>query len=73
MNFMMGFLEAILQKKSQHKTFCKHVIITPPSLMMPMIITRVMLYVKLMHKGLLWVAFYTPYDLKNLLKNGELI
>jgi hypothetical protein len=53
MNFMMGFLEAILQKKSQHKTFCKHVIITPPSLMMPMIITRVMLYVKLMHKGLL--------------------
>jgi hypothetical protein len=40
---------------------------------MPMIITKVVMYVKLMHNGLLIVAFYTPYHLWDLLKNGELI
>jgi hypothetical protein len=38
-----------------------------------MIIVGIVMYVKFMHKGLLWMAFYTPYHLKDLLKNGELI
>jgi hypothetical protein len=40
---------------------------------MPKIIIGVMMYVKLMHKFLLWMAFYTLYHLWDLLKNGELI
>jgi hypothetical protein len=54
MNFMMGFfMEVTLQDKSQQKRFCKHVITGPPSSRIPMIITGVIMYVKLMHKGLL--------------------
>jgi hypothetical protein len=52
MNFMMIFIKATLRDKSQQKRFCKQVIINPPTSRMPMIITRVMMYVKLMHKGL---------------------
>jgi hypothetical protein len=36
-----------------------------------MIITKVVMYVKLMHNGLLGVAFYTPYHFWDLLKNGK--
>jgi hypothetical protein len=53
MNFMMGYVEATLRDKSQHKRFCMQVIIGPPSSKMPMIIVGVVMYVKLMHKGLL--------------------
>ncbi len=60
MNFMMGSMEVTLRDKSQQKRFCKQVITSPSSSRMPMIIVRVLFYVKLMHKGLLWMAFYTP-------------
>jgi hypothetical protein len=63
MNFMMGFVKAILRNESQQKSFCRQVIISPPSSRMPMIIARVVMYVKFMHKGLLWVALYIPYHL----------
>ncbi len=53
MNFMMGSMEATLRDESQQKRFCKQVITSPPSSRMPMIIERVVMYVKLMHKGLL--------------------
>jgi hypothetical protein len=73
MNFMVSFMEATLRDESQQKWFCRLVIIGPPSSKMPMIIPKIMMYVKLMCKGLLWVALYTPYHLWDLLKNGELI
>jgi hypothetical protein len=53
MNFMMGSMEATLWVKSKHKFFCMQVIIGPPSSRMPMIIIKVVMYVKLVHKGLL--------------------
>jgi hypothetical protein len=53
MSFMMGFVEATLQDELLQKRFCKQVIIGPPSSKMPMIIVEVVMYVKLMHKGLL--------------------
>jgi hypothetical protein len=45
MNFMMGYVEAILQDESQQKRFCRQVIIGPPSSKMPMIIAGVAMYV----------------------------
>jgi hypothetical protein len=63
MNFMMNFVEATLWDESQQKIICKQVIIRPPSSRIPMIIVGVVMYVKLMHKCLLWMAFYTPYHL----------
>jgi hypothetical protein len=63
MNFMKGFVHAILRDKSQQKRFCRLVITNPRSSKMPMIIVGVVMYVKLMHKCLLWVAFYTLYHL----------
>jgi hypothetical protein len=53
MNFMMGSVEATLQDKPQQKIFCKQVNIGPPFSRMPMTIAGVVMYVKLMHKGLL--------------------
>jgi len=53
MNFTMGSVEATLRDESRQKRFCKQVIIGPPSSKMPMIIVEVVMYVKLMHKGLL--------------------
>jgi hypothetical protein len=69
-NFMMVSMEATLWNKSQQKWFCKQVIIGPPFSRMPMIILKVLMYVKLTHKGLLWMALYTPYHLWDRLKNG---
>jgi hypothetical protein len=51
MNFMMGYVEATMRDKSQQKRFYKQVITGPPFSRMPMIITGVVMYVKLMHKG----------------------
>jgi hypothetical protein len=73
MNFMMGSVEAILRDESRQKFFCRQVIIGPLSSKMPMIIAKIVMYVKFMHKGPLRVAFYIPYPLEDLLKNGELI
>jgi hypothetical protein len=53
MNFMMGFVDATLRDESEQKRFCSQVITGPPSSRMPMIIAGVLMYVKLMHKGLL--------------------
>jgi hypothetical protein len=53
MNFMMDFVEATLRDESQQKRFCRQVITSLPSSRMPMIIAKVVMYVKLMHKGLL--------------------
>jgi hypothetical protein len=53
MNFMMNFVKATLRDESQQKRFCRQVITGPPSLRMPMIIVGVVMYVKLMHKGLM--------------------
>jgi hypothetical protein len=50
---MKGSVQAILWDESQQKRFCKQIITSPRSSKMPMIIVRVMMYVKLMHKGLL--------------------
>jgi hypothetical protein len=52
MNFMMGSVQAVLQDKSQQKRLCKQVITNPTSSRMPMIIARVVMYVKFMDKGL---------------------
>jgi hypothetical protein len=53
MSFMMGFVEATLRDESLQKRFCKQVTISPPFSSMPMIIARVVMCVKLMHKSLL--------------------
>jgi hypothetical protein len=53
MNFMMGFVQAILRDESLQIFFCKQITIGPPSSRMPMIIVGVVMYVKPMHKGLL--------------------
>jgi hypothetical protein len=53
MNFMMGSVEATLWDESQQKFFKKQVITNSPFSRMPMLIAGVVMYVKLMHKGLL--------------------
>jgi hypothetical protein len=53
MNFMMGSMGATLWDESLQKIFCRQVIINSPSSRMPMIIAKVVMCVKLMHKGLL--------------------
>jgi hypothetical protein len=53
MSFMMASVEATLRDEPLQKRFCKHVIIGPPFSRMPMIIARVVMCVKPMHKGLL--------------------
>jgi hypothetical protein len=53
MSFMMGYVEATLRDESLQKRFYKQFTIGPPFSRMPMIIGRVMMYVKPMHKGLL--------------------
>jgi hypothetical protein len=53
MSFMMCSMEATLRDESLQKRFCRQVITGPPSSRMPMIITKVVMCVKLMHKGLL--------------------
>ncbi len=53
MSFMMGFVEVTLRDESLKKRYYKQVTIGPPSSRMPMIIVGVVMYVKLMHKGVL--------------------
>jgi len=49
----------------------KKIITGPPSSRMPMIIVRIVMYVKLMHKGLLWAALYTPTTFETFWKMGN--
>jgi hypothetical protein len=71
--FHDGFYRGHFAKQIIIEIFCKQVITSLPSSRIPMIIAKVMMYVKFMHKGLLWMALYIPFHLWNLLKNGELI
>jgi len=59
-----------LCETNHSKFFYRQVTIGPSSSRMPMIITKFVMYVNLMHKGLLLMAFCTPYHLWDLLKMG---